>query len=123
MRSRARRIEDPRAWSTGPRRRWRPRSRARGCLLTLLLLIVILIVLAVAFSGFQKGTKTGAMNNAASRPGYSAAAFRGQAAGLQPRVNGLRFQREDGEDAFVDAPGRLAPGQPVQGLQAQRVLA
>jgi hypothetical protein len=47
----------------GPRRerwngrRWRPRSRAGGCLLWFLLVIVILVVLALAFGGFQKGTK------------------------------------------------------------------
>ncbi|MGH3260020.1 MAG: hypothetical protein ACRDOU_32245 [Streptosporangiaceae bacterium] len=38
-------------------RRWRPRSRAVGCLLWVALLIVILIVLALAFGGFQKGSK------------------------------------------------------------------
>jgi hypothetical protein len=38
-------------------RRWRPRSRAVGCLLWIVLLIVILVVLALAFGGFQKGTK------------------------------------------------------------------
>jgi hypothetical protein len=47
----------------GPRRerwngrRWRPRSRAVGCLLWFVLLIVILVVLALMFGGFQKGTK------------------------------------------------------------------
>ncbi|HEY2270130.1 MAG TPA: hypothetical protein VGI96_46450 [Streptosporangiaceae bacterium] len=50
-------------WDRGPRRRWRPRrSRARGCLMFVLLLIVILIVLAVAFGGFQKGTKSGSLS-------------------------------------------------------------
>jgi hypothetical protein len=38
-------------------RRWRPRSRGVGCLLWVVLLIVILVVLALAFGGFQKGTK------------------------------------------------------------------
>jgi len=38
-------------------RRWRPRSRAVGCLLWVVLLIVILVVLALMFGGFQKGTK------------------------------------------------------------------
>jgi hypothetical protein len=38
-------------------RRWTPRSRAVGCLLWVVLLIVILVVLALAFGGFQKGTK------------------------------------------------------------------
>ncbi len=48
-------------WNTGPRRRWRPRSRARGCLLWLLVLIVVLVVLALMFGGFQKGTKSGSL--------------------------------------------------------------
>ncbi len=38
-------------------RRWRPGSRAVGCLLWLAALIVILIVLALLFGGFQKGTR------------------------------------------------------------------
>jgi hypothetical protein len=38
-------------------RRWTPRSRAVGCLMWVVLLIVILVVLALAFGGFQKGTK------------------------------------------------------------------
>jgi cell division septal protein FtsQ len=48
-------------WNEGPRRRWRPRSRARGCLLWLLILIVVLVVLALMFGGFQKGTKSGSL--------------------------------------------------------------
>ena len=48
-------------WNTGPRRRWRPRSRAGGCLPWLLLLIVVLVVLALMFGGFQKGTKSGSL--------------------------------------------------------------
>ena len=48
-------------WNEGPRRRWRPRSRARGCLLWLLVLIVVLVVLALMFGGFQKGTKSGSL--------------------------------------------------------------
>ena len=38
-------------------RRWRPRSRAVGCLMWVVLLIVILVVLALVFGGFQKGTR------------------------------------------------------------------
>jgi hypothetical protein len=38
-------------------RRWRPRSRAAGCLLWLVLLIVVLVAIALMFGGFQKGTK------------------------------------------------------------------
>jgi hypothetical protein len=38
-------------------RRWRPRSRAAGCLLWVVLLIVALVVIALMFGGFQKGTK------------------------------------------------------------------
>jgi hypothetical protein len=45
-------------WNEGPRRRWRPRSRAGGCLTWILLLIVVLVVLALMFGGFQKGTKS-----------------------------------------------------------------
>ena len=45
-------------------RRWRPRSRAVGCLLGVVLLIVILIVLALMFGGFQKGTKYSALGAA-----------------------------------------------------------
>ena len=45
-------------WNTGPRRRWRPRSRASGCLTLILVVIVVLVVLALMFGGFQKGTKS-----------------------------------------------------------------
>jgi hypothetical protein len=61
----------------GPRRekydgrRWRPRSRAAGCLLWFVLLIVILIVLALMFGGFQKGTKYSGLGTG---PAYPAAA-------------------------------------------------
>jgi hypothetical protein len=48
-------------WNEGPRRRWRPRSRAAGCLTWLLVLIVVLVVLALMFGGFQKGTKSGSL--------------------------------------------------------------
>ena len=48
-------------WNEGPRRRWRPRSRAGGCLTWILLLIVVLVVLALMFGGFQKGTKSGSL--------------------------------------------------------------
>ena len=44
-------------------------------------------------------------------------------AGSQPGVDGFGFQGQDGEDAFVDAPEGLAAGDPVQGFQAQGVLA
>jgi ABC-type Fe3+ transport system permease subunit len=46
-------------WSRGPRRRWRPRSRAGGCLMWVLILIVVLVVLALMFGGFTKGTRSG----------------------------------------------------------------
>jgi hypothetical protein len=49
-------------------RRWRPRSRAVGCLLWVVLLIVILIVLALAFGGFQKGTKYSALGAGSPYP-------------------------------------------------------
>jgi len=52
-------------WNEGPRRRWRPRSRAGGCLAWLLVLIVVLVVLALMFGGFQKGTKSGSLAPAA----------------------------------------------------------
>ncbi len=45
-------------WNTGPRRRWRPRSRARGCLTLILVIVAVLVVLALMFGGFQKGTKS-----------------------------------------------------------------
>ena len=57
-RARRVRLED---YERGPRRRWRPRSRAGGCLLWVLLLILVLIVLSVMFGGFQKGTKAGSL--------------------------------------------------------------
>src|SRR5215470_517253 len=41
----------------------------------------------------------------------------------EPRVDRLGLQGQDGEDAFVDAPERLAARDAVQGLQAQGVLA
>lgn len=45
-------------WNTGPRRRWRPRSRVRGCLTLILIIVAVLVVLALMFGGFQKGTKS-----------------------------------------------------------------
>ena len=57
----------------GPRRekfdgrRWRPRSRALGCLLWFVLLIVILVVLALMFGGFQKGTKYSGLGGGPAR--------------------------------------------------------
>jgi hypothetical protein len=45
-------------WNEGPRRRWRPRSRARGCLTLILVVVAVLVVLALMFGGFQKGTKS-----------------------------------------------------------------
>ena len=48
-------------WTTGPRRRWRPRSRARGCLTLILIIVAVLVVLALMFGGFQKGTKSGSL--------------------------------------------------------------
>ena len=41
----------------------------------------------------------------------------------EPGVDGFGLQGQDGEDAFVDTPQRLAAGHAVQGLQAQGVLA
>jgi hypothetical protein len=60
-------------WNEGPRRRWRPRARARGGLLWLLVLVVVLVVLALMFGGFQKGTKSG--GSAPFGASYSASAF------------------------------------------------
>jgi hypothetical protein len=48
-------------WNQGPRRRWRPRSRARGCLTLILIIVAVLVVLALMFGGFQKGTKSGSL--------------------------------------------------------------
>jgi hypothetical protein len=44
---------------SGRRRRWRPQSRAVGCLLWIVAALVILLLLSVLFGGFQKGTKVG----------------------------------------------------------------
>ena len=41
----------------------------------------------------------------------------------QPRVHRLRLQRQHPEHRLVHPPQRLLPGQPVEGLQAERVLA
>lgn len=41
----------------------------------------------------------------------------------QSRVDRLRLQGEDREDGLVDPPQRLAAAEPVEGLQAERVLA
>jgi hypothetical protein len=43
----------------GRRRRWRPQSRAVGCLLWIVAALVILLLLSVLFGGFQKGAKVG----------------------------------------------------------------
>jgi len=75
MRSRSRRIEDSGSWSTGPRRRWRPRSRRGGCLLWVIMLILVIIVLAIMFGGFQKGTKVNSLRyyqSAATQIAWSA---------------------------------------------------
>ena len=42
---------------------------------------------------------------------------------LQPRVDGLRLEGEDGEDRLVHAPQRLAGDVAVERLEPQRVLA
>ena len=42
-----------------PRRRWRPRGRAAGCLLWIVAIIIVLVILSLLFGGFQKGTKVG----------------------------------------------------------------
>ena len=58
----------------GRRRRWRPQSRAAGCLLWIVVLLAVLLLLSVLFGGFQKGTKVGSAPG--SVPGqrmYSAA--------------------------------------------------
>ena len=58
FRSRGRRpVRSYQDWNTGPRRRWRPRSRARGCLMWIVVLILALVVVALMFGGFRKGTK------------------------------------------------------------------
>jgi hypothetical protein len=72
-------------WNEGPRRRWRPRSRARGCLMWVLILIVVLVVLALMFGGFHKGTlfhkDTGSSGQARFGTSYSS----------QAGVDGLGF--------------------------------
>ena len=55
-------------------RRWRPRSRAAGCLLWVVLLIVILIVLALMFGGFQKGNKYSGLGAGPAYPAVATAA-------------------------------------------------
>jgi hypothetical protein len=49
-------------------RRWRPRSRAVGCLLWVVLVIVILVVLSLLFGGFQKGAKYSGLGAGPARP-------------------------------------------------------
>jgi hypothetical protein len=55
-------------------RRWRPRSRAVGCLLWVVLLIVILVVLALMFGGFQKGSKYSGLGAGLAHPAVATAA-------------------------------------------------
>ena len=66
-------------WNTGPRRRWRPRSRARGCLTLILVILAVLVVLALMFGGFQKGTvfhkSAGSNGEARFGTSYSARSF------------------------------------------------
>jgi hypothetical protein len=75
----------------GPRRekfdgrRWRPRSRAVGCLLWFVLLIVILIVLALMFGGFQKGTKYSGLGGGPAHPAAAIAAAVGPLPVWRPR--------------------------------------
>jgi len=47
----------------------------------------------------------------------------GRRAGSQAGVDRLGLQGQDGEDALVHAPEGLAAGHPVQGFQAEGVLA
>ena len=54
-------------------RRWRPRSRAVGCLLWVVLLIVILVVLALMFGGFQKGSKYSGLAAGPAHPAVATA--------------------------------------------------
>jgi len=55
-------------------RRWRPRTRAGGCLLFILIVIIVLIILSLLFGGFQKGTKAGGLG---APPRVPVAAARG----------------------------------------------
>jgi hypothetical protein len=55
-------------------RRWRPRSRAVGCLLWVVLLVVVLIVLALMFGGFQKGAKYSGLGAGSAHPDFGAVA-------------------------------------------------
>jgi hypothetical protein len=52
----------------GSGRRWRPRTRAGGCLLWILVIIIVLIILSLLFGGFQKGTKAGGLGRPAPAP-------------------------------------------------------
>jgi hypothetical protein len=56
-------------------RRWRPRSRAAGCLLFVVLVIVILVVLSLLFGGFQKGSKYSGLGAGPARPDYGIVAM------------------------------------------------
>src|SRR5215468_5179855 len=42
---------------------------------------------------------------------------------LQPRIDGLAFQRQDGENRFVDTTQRLALDEALQRLMAEEELA
>jgi hypothetical protein len=55
-------------------RRWRPRSRAAGCLLWVLILIVLLVVLSLVFGRFQKGSKYSGLGALPAHPAVSIAA-------------------------------------------------
>jgi hypothetical protein len=63
-------------------RRWRPRTRAGGCLLWILVVIIVLIVLSLLFGGFQKGTKAGGLGAPPRVPAAAAPAGTVPAAGV-----------------------------------------
>jgi hypothetical protein len=76
-------------------RRWRPRSRAVGCLLWVVLLIVILVVLALVFGGFQKGTKYSGLGTSPAHPAVAVAAnfpVSRQFRGLRPAQEAPRIR-------------------------------
>ena len=59
----------------GRRRRWRPQSRAAGCLLWIVVLLAVLLLLSVLFGGFQKGTKVGSVPRQRVHPAAQELAF------------------------------------------------